>query len=804
MYLRALLARGRLPVLLLVGLGCGKLKEISQCVGVSCAVGETCSPLSGECVPTTPDAGALQGCAVPADCRGAQPHCEVATRRCVGCLEDAHCPYGACDLSTKSCAPAPDSCVLAQALDLSSGAAQVTGDTRGAADDMKAACAVGQSAPDLVYAFTLTATRRVSAKVQPASGSSLLPVLALRKACGGLQPADQLGCGFSDPLSGGARLVVDALPPGTYFLWLDGDSGSAGAFSLSVSAEVPPAGDSCSTAEPLALVNGVAEVVSSTAHVSDDAVGTCGGAGPDRIYRLSLSAPQRLQLELTSQEASYAPVLYVRRSACESGAGSAQVACQSSGAQGSATLDLPNLPAGTYFIFVDGTFSGGVDPPTSGGFRLKLTALPPLPPPGNDACGAAAALPLPLNALGSTVVSGDTSAALSDATSGVCGGAAPDLVYALDLPAARRVTARVTPQVYGSGLWPVVYLRRPGKCDSELPQDLIACNGAVSQGGSAVLDVGNLPAGSYSLWVDGASTTRGPFTLTVELAAPAAPPLNDVCSAPGPLPLELGPVTVQGTTAAANDDASTCQVPQGAPSPDVVYQLDLTAEHSLAIDVKAAPGSSLKPVLALRNNQCASSATNDQVFCVWADALFPDRIAFATGRLVPGRYHLWVDGDYTSVGDFQLTARLGAPVATPTNDDCTNPLPLKPLVAGVTGDTRSASNSTRGVCQPLDGQSGEYAGDVAYSFSIATPRQVTVTVVPDAVEGAQFRPVVYVRGPTAATCASLQPQDQVKCGAASTYGGTVVLALGTLPTGDYTVWVDGAGPSRGKFTIAIQ
>ncbi len=797
-------ARGRVPVLLLVLLGCSKLKDISQCAGVSCAPGEVCSPLTGECVAASADAGFTPtGCTAASDCRGPQPYCDPISHRCVGCVEDAQCALGRCDAVTRSCAPPPDTCAWAQKLVLSaSGEATVTGDTRGLSDDLKAACAVGQGAPDAVYSFTVTGTQRLTATVQPAPGSSLLPVLALRKVCGSSAADSNLGCSFSDPSTGAARLVVDALAPGTYYLWLDADSGSAGAYSLTLKAEVPPPGDSCSSAEPLTFVGDVATVASTTAQASDDASGTCGGAGRDLVYSFTLDSQRRVQLELTPQSSSFLPALYVRRE-CGSAAGSAQVACQA-GSGATQSLDLPNLPAGTYYVFVDGVAGQNGDP-TSGAFGLKLTQLPPLPPPVNDRCAGALGLQLPAGGLGVITANGDTSIALSDATSGVCGGAGPDVVYALSLPAGRHVTARVTPTDGASSSYrPVLYLRRPGKCDSELAQDLVACNAAVAAGGSATLDIGNLAAGAYSLWVDGAGSTHGPYTLTVELASPAPPPGNDACGTSTPLPVEQGPVAVTGTTAAANDDASTCQVPAGAPSPDVVYQLDLTAERSLALDIQAAAGSALKPVLALRNAQCASGAPGDQVFCVWADGLFPDRVAFTAGRLPAGRYHLWVDGDYTSVGAFQLKAHVGPPVATPSNEDCAGRQLLQPLATAVVGDTRSASNTTRGVCGSQDGQSGEYAGDVAYAFSLSAARQVTVTVVPDAQDGALFRPIVYVRGPAASSCSSVQPADQVSCAAASTYGGSVVLALGTLAPGDYTVWVDGAGSSRGKFTIAIQ
>jgi hypothetical protein len=212
----------------------------------------------------------------------------------------------------------------------------------------------------------------------------------------------------------------------------------------------------------------------------------------------------------------------------------------------------------------------------------------------------------------------------------------------------------------------------------------------------------------------------------------------------------------------------------------------------------------LQPVISLRKpNACDSTADADTVLCAWPDPSDPYRVTRIAGEIAAGSYYLWVDGDATSDGAFQLKATLGAPVAPPANDNCNTALPLTPNVA-VIADTRSASNDSAGWCGSSAETTGVSAPDVVFQFDNASMATRTITVVPDLTDGKLMRPIVYVRGPGAPLCGSITSSSQVACAVGSALGATTTLSLPNLPMGTYSVWVDGVAQQSGRFTIKLQ
>src|SRR6185436_14697084 len=116
---------------------------------------------------------------------------------------------------------------------------------------------------------------------------------------------------------------------------------------------------------------------------------------------------------------------------------------------------------------------------------------------------------------------GDTTNALNSNVSGdvspTCSPTAisdgRDIVYSYTLAAAQDVTLNVTPS--GTTFNPVVYLRKPGSCANAACTEELAC---VSGGapGARRLAMPNQAAGTYFVWVDGANSTSGAFTLTAQ------------------------------------------------------------------------------------------------------------------------------------------------------------------------------------------------------------------------------------------------------------------------------------------------
>ncbi|MHB8876801.1 MAG: hypothetical protein ACYC8T_24155 [Myxococcaceae bacterium] len=786
-----------------MALSCSPAPTSEPCERLSCPGGERCNPVSRRCEPEAADAGDPGSCVTNADCSGSDAVCDTAARRCVGCLLDSDCSTGLCDPGSHQCLAQPDTCQTARLLDLSTGAATVRGNTGHGSNDTTGGCAMpGSVGPDLVYTFVLAEARREFEVYTTAKDSALRPVLELRSACEGAPAATRLGCSYMNDGAPNARLNRE-VPAGTYWLWVDGDAESAGAFELQVFADAPAPGDTCGTARVVPSFTGSTELTGDTRLSQSDSAASCGGAEAfDLVYRLDLAAPARVTAELLPLTPLFAPVLYLRRSPCESTGLVSQLGCTSGGpgtVPAAITVDVPRLDRGSYYLFVDGA-PGADQKPSAGEFRLKLTLAAPLGTPANDTCAGAQAITPPLSGYGMVSVGGTTAFAVNDSAG--CSGSSSDVVYSIKVPGPRRVTARVAPTP-GSSLMPVVYLRKPSACDSELSADQVVCNTAVLPGSPASVSAPNLAAGTYYVWVDGAGASKGAFALTVELAAPSSAPSNDTCSAPQLLLPASGPVTVTGTTEGANIDALlSCQV--GSLSPDVVYEIAVPTRRSLSLDLQAAVGSQLLPVMVLRSpGACTSNALADELACVYDDPDFLDRTVLNLPAVDPGNYFLWVNGDLGSHGPFTLRASLGPPVLVPGNDDCmTAATPLWARVAE-TGDTRAALNDTWGSCGSLDA-SGELAGDVVYQLTLAAPQTVTVTVTPDLTDGRLFRPAIYVRGPGSVACSSRTLADQKGCAIAASYGSPVSLTLPGLPAGTWSVWVDGAGLSSGKFSIKWQ
>lgn len=757
---------------------------------------EPCRPAGGGA-----DTGAGT-CSSDRDCGSGAPHCHRETSRCVGCLDGSDCLSGQCDSITLTCTPLPDTCQSAEVVDLSQGPVTMRGDTSRAANDAQASCAIfAATGPDLVYRFTLSQQRRVVAVARPEPGSNLQPVLLLGSSCDRIEKSQELGCAYKLPGAQETRLSVDALAPGTYYLWLDSDGDSAGAFTLELGTEEPERGESCADPHGVLPAGAPIDLSGDTSQAQDDFAGSCGGIGaPDRVYRLDLTATQRLEVQLVPRTRGFYPVAYLRRSPCQLAEPANQLGCLRLTPPGTVlSWDLPRLEAGTYYLVVDGAASSG--PSSSGKYDLRLTFSDPELFPPNDGCAGAIRISAPAGGFGSFSVHGDTSQATHGGR-GSCGGEGPDLVYLLNLTQPAQVTARVTAPA-GSSLHPVVYLRAPGQCESGSQGDQVACSSAPEES-SAALTTPALPTGEYSVWVDGYASSKGPFTLGLDVTPPLPVPSNDTCATPQPVSAASGYATLAGTTAGANDDSSSCQLPVGATAPDVVYSLALPTWQSLSVDLQAQPGS-LRPVVTLRvPGQCSSLSSSHEVFCVWGDSQAPERAVFNVPKLAPGIYYLWVDGDHATQGPFTVRVGLGPPVLTPRNDDCYSAMPVLGLNAALPGDTRAAANDSRGACG-TSLPDGAGAPDVVYQFNLTgSAPTTTLTVTPDPQEGALFRPVVYVRGPGSAVCPSTAAGDQRGCQAAPTYGGQAVLTLGKLPAGSYYLWVDGAAQSSGKFSVKLQ
>lgn len=265
-------------------------------------------------------------------------------------------------------------------------------------------------------------------------------------------------------------------------------------------------GDTCLNPTPLVFSNGAlggsATHSGTTEHLlNDETSSVCGSqvSGPDRVFSFSTSVPLTLSAILQPASPGYLPALYLHGESCITGA---QVACQVS-SSGSATIAVPNLASGKYFLFVDGSSS------TSGAYTLAAT-LDPVVDGDGESCAGPKLLTLSNGSTGTTTVTGSTSGANHD-RSGTChSGAAPDRVYTFTTTQTQSITATLTPSANYDG---ALYLTKGSTC-SQATQ--VSCRDSAGSGGQESLTLSSSTAGTYYLWVDGySSVSHGSFTLSV-------------------------------------------------------------------------------------------------------------------------------------------------------------------------------------------------------------------------------------------------------------------------------------------------
>lgn len=557
---------------------------------------------------------------------------------------------GTFDVNASLFAPPPgDACGQPKPLTFSSGGAGGTasaaGDTSSLqlANDSSGSCG-GYGIADEVYTFTTTEPLDLTATVSTPSGT-FQPALSLTQpgsydaTCKG----SELSCAAASAAGGPATLVDNALPPGTYYLWVDGYEGT-GPYTLDATLSRPAPGDSCLNPEPLAFSNGAAggtaTVTDTTEGLFHDSYGGCGGySGGDRVYRFTTDRPLNLRASV-SGASGFQPVVYLRSgSDC---ANASQLACgRAATAGGTASITRSSLPAGTYYLWVDSDSARG---------GYTLTAQLDTPPEGESCL-----VPKPLvfsngTAGGTATVTGDTSGFLEDSYAW-CGTnkSEPDTVYSFTTKTTLTLDAAVSVASADSTFKPVVYLRQSPDCATQGRE--LNCGLGYFTDQPAHLRDHSLPPGTYFLWVDGAYGTSGAYDLKANLIPPVA---GDDCDSPRTLTFSQGAsggtATATGDTTGTFDDASdTCG---GQGSSDVVFTF--TTNKALTFNATATPSSSgFTPVLSLRYGACQAGSNACGAATVAGDAA-----SLSNVRLNAGTYYLWVDGASASAGAFSLSASL--------------------------------------------------------------------------------------------------------------------------------------------------
>lgn len=752
-----------------------------------------CDVVRGECVE----------CLSNVDCQNPRPTCRA--RSCDDCLTPSECSPGqSCDLRVGDCLALPDSCAAPGRFTLPDGGGStfVTFELANAVDDLTTSCGAGT---DVVYALELAAVRDVTLTARLLGPGTAVPTVALRS--GACSSGAELACDRTRDGGSAASLVLPGVMPGSYFVVVESPSGTTGRIELAVTAVAPATlaiNDTCAGAEALTFFGTRAVTVGSTVLASNDGVGpSCSPAasqdGRDLAFTYETDGGANVVVTVRPLSGSaLTPVVSVRP-ACVSAMN--ELGCVSAAAPGeSVALSLPVQPAGRYAVLVDSATT------STGSFQLEVTRTPVVP---NETCGAIQSLAFVGNVAAGT---GDTTWAVNDNgptdTSPSCSPSArssgADVVFSYTLTQARDVTVSVTPTGVSPTFWPVLAVR--SVCTNATTPAELACvspNASVQARATLV----NQPAGTYTVWVDSAAQTSGPFQLEVVTAAPTPPPSNDACTSPQLLSFVGNSAAAAGSTRqAANDNnafdvSPTCSQSARQNGRDVVYAFSLSQAQDVTIEVTPGATSMLRPVLYVRRGSCTSQLLGDEVVCL--ERVGPARAVLP--NLQPGAYFVFVDGAGGTSGDFQLTLTRQAPTPPAPNDECAGALPLSFVndVATVTGTTLAASNSNL----PIDGAPAcgadfiprRWGRDLVYSYALTAAHDVEVRVTSGS--GSSFAPVTYVRG--AGQCALGFAGNELACGASPGPGQAVVYLPNQQP-GTYPLFVDSNSYELGTFTLQVR
>jgi hypothetical protein len=515
--------------------------------------------------------------------------------------------------------------------------------------------------------------------------------------------------------------------------------------SISISpirAQTPP-NDRCPTALPISPLGQT--LTGNTLGAADDEAASCvgGSGGRDVVFRFQLTQPMNLVADTVGS--SFDTVLSIWTGCTVSGL-TTELLCNDDFEGVTSRLDLPGIPAGFYYILLD-----GFDASQAGDFALNFG---PATEPPNNRCDDAAPLTVGTSVYGSTLGATHSESLLIP---GLPSDGA-DVFYNFVASATEMQV-----DTFGSQFDTVLAVR-PAGCSG----DPIASNDDADGTPFSRVDLSGLTIGSdYAVQVDSASTTGGAFKLTLVETQP--PPDGNECQ---DLFASLAiPSQTMGSTFFATDDA-TPEVGAGA-GPDVAFKVSVIEGTNLVLDTL---GSDFDTILYVRSGSCAGAQVgfND-------DFLGGKTSRIALESLAAGDYFVFVDGkSVTDRGDFVLNLAEGAP---PPNDDCAGALPID-IPSTQVGSTQFATNGTSGSCGGDD-------AEVAFRFTLAEPTRVIFDTV-----GSDFDTVLYLRTGACGAETDLTCDDD----SVGTLSRINDYRETPLDAGDYTIYVDGAG-DFGTFTL---
>lgn len=404
--------------------------------------------------------------------------------------------------------PAGDTCASALPLGLpSSGSGEVTvqGDTSAFFQDVTASCgtttAAVKPAADVVYTFTTQAVMNLRLYVQ-ATATGFRPTVALRSGCG---TSTDNRCAYVPTFANDAWTSYPALPAGTWYVVVDGyDATEFGPYSLTarLSANQIP-GESCTNPAPLTFTNGNSGTASASFAFADffpDHTDCWTSEGADVVYAITTDRARRLHVRAEPSATVVQPDLSIRKAPCASS--SSALACNRPEYDGTGRVSA-DLAAGTSYVLVKSPLT---NPSGSVVLDFELDSFA-----AGDVCSQALPLNFSNGAAGGTAsAAGDLFAFGSDDAPSCGRTSSPDLFYSFTTNRMMNLNVSLTREDNSASF----AMALEGACATT---ELVCASSSFSSG-PVVLTKNALPAGSYTLIVQGGAEHPSGFTLAATLA----------------------------------------------------------------------------------------------------------------------------------------------------------------------------------------------------------------------------------------------------------------------------------------------
>lgn len=542
----------------------------------------------------------------------------------------------------------------------------VNGDTSQGSARLRGSCATGDS-PELVYRLHVPRRMQITLTSEQQDFDGAIYVL---RACasGGLPSrapnrgprmntgasANELACNDDDQTARRSRIVT-VLEPGDYFVVMDGFDGS-GPFSLAaVGQDVPSADELCQQAP---VVTPGQAIQGDTSREVDVFHASCANQtpGPERIFRLDLSAESRVQATLETP--NHDGALYVRRACAQD---NSEIACNDDAESTRQARVNTILPPGPYYVYADSYQA------TGGPFTLQVDTAPAA---GGQIAGDTCADPETINFTGPTgTVQGNLLQA-HDNVNVSCGGGADtaDLVYRVNVTQRGRlkITIPYMDEALREAGGLTVHVTRncgqPAATGAAHAGPVEACR-ALSVGEENPLEQA-VERGTYFVVVEAARARAfGRFTLNATIEDRA--PVEQACRAARPLTPGR---TITATT--AGNDLFHASCAGNARSPEHLYRLTLRRRSHVRLTVTST-GSGYDPAIYMRST-CDDQSTERA--CV--DDTNGTTTSVIEDDFDAGTYTVFVDGYSTgNAGAYTLETVVGAAGSGPSQSSGPNPPP---------------------------------------------------------------------------------------------------------------------------------